>query len=197
MPLRKNKSKYNRKNKSKYNRKHKGKNNKKNRNSRLKKRRHSKRRSKKRRRKSRCKRSRKVYRKKKSKRGYRGVQMGCAKQRGGAANCVDYNCEYPSNMGSIITGTKYNLQGSDLQNADLIPRTTQNHFPALPPKQTGGGLFGFDGLGTSKLIDFGLSHPLTTMRNSMNYLYDFKNTWDADRQVASADPIVAHKMDNS
>ena len=174
-----------RRNRSKYNKK-------KNKKS-FKKRRYSKKRSQKRKRrsKSRCKRSRKVYRKRKNKKGYRGVQTGCAKQRGGAS-CLDYNCEYPHNMGAIVTGTKYNLQGSD-----LTPQTTQNRLPSLAPKQSGGGLIGFDGLGTSKLIDFGLSHPLTTARNGMNYLRDVKNTWNADRQVASADPTIPVKMDNS
>lgn len=182
MSLRKKKrSKYNRKNiKKKIRRKN------------IKKRRYSKKLSRRRRKKkSRCKRSRKVYRKRKSKRGYRGVQMGCAKQRGGAS-CVDYNCEYPHNMGSIITGKTNNLQGSD-----LTPQTTQNRLPSLALKQSGGGLIDFDGLGTSKFIDFGLSHPLTTVRNGVNYMLDMKNTWDADRQEASADPIIPHKMDNS
>ena len=135
-------------------------------------------------------RSKKV-KKKKMKRRYRRVQKGCAKQKGGS-NCVDYNCEYPKNMGEIMTGTKNNLQGSD-----LIPETTQNRLPSLAPKQSGGSLIGFDGLGTSKLIDFGLSQPLTTARNGMNYFYDIKNTWNGDRKVASADPIVPGKMDNS
>ena len=174
-----------RRNRSKYNKK-------KNKKS-FKKRRYSRKRSQKRRRrrKSRCKRSRKVNRKRKKRNGYRGVQTGCAKQRGGAS-CVDYNCEYPGNMGAIVTGTKYNLHGSD-----LTPQTTQNRLPSLAPKQSGGSLIGFDGLGTSKLIDFGLSHPLTTARSGMNYFRDIKNTWNADRQVASADPVVPGKMDNS
>jgi len=196
MPLKRKRS-FNKKNRSnKYNKKNQ--------------RKKSKKKSKRLRRKSRCNRSRKVYRKrKKSKRGYRRVQMGCAKrlgskrrgskrrgskrrgskQMGGAAN---YNCEYPNNMSEIVTGTKNNLQG-----ADLTPQTTQNRLPSLALEQKGGGLIGFDGLGTSKLIDFGLSHSLTTARNGMNYLSDIKNTWDADRQVASADPVIAHKMDNS
>tara|TARA_Y100000389_G_C17410126_1_gene490387 strand:- start:439 stop:972 length:534 start_codon:yes stop_codon:yes gene_type:complete len=161
----------------------------------LKKRNYTRKRSQKRRRrkrkKSRCKRSRKVYRKRKNRKGYRGVQTGCAKQKGGA-NCSDYNCEYPHNMGEIMTGTKNNLQGSD-----LIPETTQNRLPSLAPKQSGGGLIGFDGLGTSKLIDFGLSHPLTTARNGMNYMRDMKNTWNADRKVASADPTIPGNMDDS
>jgi hypothetical protein len=179
--------------------------NKKNRSNKKNKRKKSKKKSKRLRRTSSCNRSRKVYRKrKKSKRGYRRVQMGCAKRRGskrrgskrrgvrqmgGAAN---YNCEYPNNMGEIVTGTKNNLQG-----ADLIPHTTQNRLPSLALEQKGGGLIGFGGLGTGKLINLGLSHPLTTVRNSINYLSDIKNTWDADRQEASADPIIAHKMDNS
>ena len=191
MPLKRKRS-FNKKNRSnKYNKKNK--------------RKKSKKKSKRLRRKSICNRSRKVYRKrKKSKRGYRRVQMGCAKrqgakrqgsrqrgarQRGGAAN---YNCEYPNNMGEIITGTKNNLQWSD-----LTPQTTQNRLPSLALEQKGGGLIGFGGLGTGKLINLGLSHPLTTVRNSMNYLSDIKNTWDADRQLASADPVIAHKMDNS
>ena len=178
-----------RKNTSKYNKKKNKKSLKKRKYS--KKSKYSKKLSQRRQRKSRCKRSRKVYRKRKYRKGYRGVQTGCAKQRGGAS-CVDYNCEYPNNMGDIITNTKYNLQGSD-----LTPESTQNRLPSLPPKQSGGGLIGFDGLGTSKLIDFGLSNPLTSARNSTNYIKDIKNTWNADRQVASADPTVVTRMDNS
>ena len=148
MPLkRKSRSKYNKKSKArqkkyKYSRKH----------------------SKKRRKRKikRCRRSRKLYRRK-SKRGYKRVQRGCAKQRGGS--CVDYNCEYPHNMGSIITGTKNNLQG-----ADLIPQTTQNRLPYMPVKQNGGALIGFDGLGTSKLIDFGF---LANKNDYINYTSKF------------------------
>ena len=142
-------------------------------------------RSKRGKRRSSCRRNRRVSRKRKKSRGHR-VQMGCAKQKGGSSD-LNYNCNYPRNMGSIITGTKNNLQCSD-----LVPETTQNRIP-----QKGGGIIGFDGFGTSKMVDFGLSNLLTTAREGVNGIVNVKSTWNADRRVASADPVVSHKMDNS
>lgn len=122
--------------------------------------------------------------KKKSKK-HRRIQLGCSKQKGG--NCTDRSCEYPKNMGEIMTGTPNNLHY-----ADLTPRTTQNRHPNA---QLGGG---FGGLGTSKLIDFGGSGLLTAARDGVNHLYNYKRTWDADRHIVSADPVVkSDRMDNN
>jgi hypothetical protein len=111
--------------------------------------------------------------------------MGCAKQNGG------YSCEYPKNMGEIITG-----KANNLHYADLTPKSTQNYNP-IQLKQSGGNFTKFDGIGTSKLINFGLSNPLTNARGVVNSISNLKNTWDADRHVSSADPVVFGEMDNS
>ena len=119
--------------------------------------------------------------KKKSKR-HRNVQLGCSKQRGG-----NYGCEYPSNMGQIMTGRPLNTLSHD-----LIPQTTQSRHPS---SQQGGG---FDGLGTSKLIDFGGSGLLTATRGGINSLFNLKQVWNADRRIESSDPIdKSDRMDNN
>tara|TARA_B100000795_G_scaffold267547_3_gene252601 strand:+ start:3236 stop:3583 length:348 start_codon:yes stop_codon:yes gene_type:complete len=115
--------------------------------------------------------------------------MGCAKQ--GAKQNGGYSCEYPKNMGEIITGKSNNLHF-----ADLTPKSTQNYNP-IQLKQQGGGLINFDGMGTGKLIDFGLSNTLTNARSVANSLSNLKSTWDADRHVSSADPVDFGKMDNT
>lgn len=149
----------------------------------------------KRRKKSRCMRSRKRYRKK-SRRGKRKIQYGCAKQRGGSADaCVNYGCEYPQSMGQTFTGTELNTLKSD-----LIPQSTQQRLPIINyggEPQKGGGAIGYDGLGTSKIIDFGIGNPLTAIRNGFNYGYNLKRTWNGDRSVDSASPIVQNNMDHS
>ena len=130
-----------------------------------------------------CKRKRKVQKKSRKVKGYKRVQMGCAKQKGG--NCADRSCEYPENAGEIMTGVKRNLYLND-----LTPQTTQQRYP-----QHGAG---FDGLGTSKLIDFGGSGLLTSFRNGANSLYNVKKTWNADRHIESSDPVdKSHRMDNN
>jgi len=139
--------------------------------------------------------SRSKYRRKRRTRKqkkYKRVQRGCSrKQRGGNA-CI-YNCEYPNNMGEIVTGTKQNLHYSD-----LTPHTTQNRHPNQYNSQQGGGIIGYDGLGTGRLIDFGGSSLLTGARQLVNDVYNVKNTWNADHKVESADPVVAtDRMDNS
>ena len=139
--------------------------------------------------------SRSKYRRKRrsrKQRKYKRVQRGCSrKQRGGNA-CI-YNCEYPNNMGEIITGTKQNLHYSD-----LTPHTTQNRHPNPYTSQQGGGIIGYDGLGTGRLIDFGGSSLLTGARQLVNDVYNVKNTWNADHKVESADPVEAtDRMDNS
>ena len=119
----------------------------------------------------------KKYKKKsKNKKGYKGVQLGCSKQRGG--NFANQACEYPSNMGEIVTGTPLNKL-----NSDVIPQTTQSRHPGA---QLGGG---FDGIGTSKLINLGGSSLLTATRGGINSLSNLKRVWDADRRIESADPI--------
>jgi len=118
----------------------------------------------------------KKYRKSKNKKGYKGVQLGCSKQRGG--NFANQACEYPSNMGEIVTGTPLNKL-----NSDVIPQTTQSRHPGA---QLGGG---FDGIGTSKLINLGGSSLLTATRGGINSLSNLKRVWDADRRIESADPI--------
>jgi hypothetical protein len=121
----------------------------------------------------------KKYKKKYNKK--RRIQLGCSKQRGG-----NYACEYPKNMGEIITGTPLNQMGTD-----LTPQSTQARHPAT---QQGGG---FDGLGTSKLINFGGSSFLTATRGGINSLYNVKQLWNADRYAESADPVdVSKRMDN-
>jgi hypothetical protein len=133
--------------------------------------------------KSPCKRKRKVQKKSRKKLGYKRVQMGCAKQRGG--NCTDRSCEYPENTGEIITGI-----GKNLYLNDLTPQSTQQRYP-----QHGAG---FDGLGTSKFIDFGGSGLLTTIRNGINSLGNVKQTWNADRKIESSDPVdKTDRMDNN
>ena len=146
-------------------------------------------------RKSKCARSRKRYRKK-SRKGKRKIQYGCAKQRGGSADsCVKYGCEYPQGMGQTFTGTELNTLKSD-----LIPQSTQQRVPLInygDNGQKGGGAIGYDGLGTSKLIDFGVGNPLTAIRNGFNYGYNLKRTWNGDSSVDSANPIVQNNMDHS
>ena len=89
-------------------------------------------------------------------------------------------------MGQIVTGRPLNTLSHD-----LIPQTTQSRHPS---SQTGGG---FDGLGTSKLINFGGSGLLTATRGGINSLFNLKQVWNADRRIESADPIdKSDRMDN-
>lgn len=96
------------------------------------------------------------------------------KQRGGSRAC---------HMGEVFTGytrNNYNLKGS------LYPVSTQNHIP----KMSGGGLF------SQRAIDFGLGNALTFARDGVNHLTNLKQTWNGDRHVDSADPVIAGKNFN-
>lgn len=93
------------------------------------------------------------------------------KQRGGNRAC---------HMGEVFTGygiNNYNLKGS------LYPVSTQDHVP----KMSGGGLF------SQRAIDFGLGNALTFTRDGVNHLTNLKQTWNGDRHVDSADPVIAGK----